>query len=226
MSLKLVIFDVDGTLVDSQAHIIAAMASAFEAEGLTPPAREDTLAIVGLSLPVAMARLAADRDAAVQARLVDGYKAGFARLRMDRGAELSPLYPGTLEALAALAEQDEVLLGIATGKSRRGMEHLLDLHGLRRVFHSVQVADDHPSKPHPSMVNACLSETGVDSKHAVILGDTVFDMEMGRAAGIHCIGVDWGYHPAAALTGAGARQVLGGFHELAPALQRIWTETT
>lgn len=220
--LRLVIFDVDGTLVDSQAHIVAAMGAAFAGEGLEAPPREHVLAIVGLSLPVAMARLAASQDAGVQARLVEGYKEAFARLRMADGAALSPLYPGAREALGWLARQDEVLLGIATGKSRRGMNHLFDLHGVRPLFQTVQVADDHPSKPHPAMVAACLSETGVDSEHAVILGDTVFDMEMGRAAGIDCLGVEWGYHPAADLADAGARAVLRDFGELPGALHRLW----
>ncbi|WP_420395975.1 HAD-IA family hydrolase [Nioella sp.] len=222
MTLKLVIFDVDGTLIDSQAHIVGAMTAAFEGVGLTPPMREETLSIVGLSLPVAIDRLMPEADAALQSALVEGYKGGFMRMRVEGGAALSPFYPGAREALDRLAARDDLLLGIATGKSRRGMDHLMEIHGLRRLFQTVQVADDHPSKPNPSMIQACLSETGVDTTHAVILGDTVFDMEMGRNAGIPAIGVEWGYHPAENLVTAGAMKVLTHFDQLDNALNEIW----
>ncbi|WP_127562013.1 HAD-IA family hydrolase [Nioella ostreopsis] len=222
MTLKLVIFDVDGTLIDSQAHIVGAMNAAFDGLGLTPPSREQTLSIVGLSLQVAMDRLMPEADAATQSALVEGYKQGFMRMRTEDDEALSPFYPGAREALDRLAAQDDLLLGIATGKSRRGMDHLMEMHGLRRLFQTVQVADDHPSKPNPSMVAACLSETGVDTTHAVILGDTVFDMEMGRNAGIPAIGVNWGYHPAENLVTAGAMKVLTHFDQLDNALNEIW----
>lgn len=220
--LRLVIFDVDGTLIDSQAHIVGAMNAAFEGLGLTPPARERTLSIVGLSLPVAIDRLMPGADAATQAALVEGYKQGFMQMRTEGGEALSPFYPGAREALDRLFARDDLLLGIATGKSRRGMDHLMETHGLRPLFQTVQVADDHPSKPNPSMIAACLSETGVDTTHAVILGDTVFDMEMGRNAGISAIGVDWGYHPAENLVTAGAMTVLTQFDQLDAALNEIW----
>jgi phosphoglycolate phosphatase len=222
MTLKLVIFDVDGTLIDSQAHIVGAMRAAFEGQGVTPPTREETLSIVGLSLPVAIDRLMPGADLALQSALVEGYKDGFMRMRVEGGEALSPFYPGAREMLGSLAARDELLLGIATGKSRRGMDHLMEMHGLRRLFQTVQVADDHPSKPNPSMIQACLSETGVDTTHAVILGDTVFDMEMGRNAGIPAIGVNWGYHPAENLVTAGAMKVLTHFDQLDNALNEIW----
>jgi phosphoglycolate phosphatase len=218
--LRLVIFDVDGTLVDSQAHIVAAMTEAFTANGLTPPDRAQTLPIVGLSLPVAMARLAPDHADRIDP-LVASYKTAFARLRGSDGAALSPLFPGARDALDRLAAEDHTLLAIATGKSRRGLAHILDLHGLRGRFQSLQVADDHPSKPHPSMIAACLSETGVAAARAVILGDTTFDVEMARAAGIAALGVGWGCHPAAALTAAGAAGVLHSFDALPAALERV-----
>jgi len=219
--LRLVIFDVDGTLIDSQQHILAAMAAAFAANALPPPSRAATLAIVGLSLPVAMARLA-PMNPEEQPGLVAAYKDAFASLRQaPDGATLSPLFPGARAALKALAAEDHTRLAIATGKSRRGMEHILDLQDLRGVFHSVQVADDHPSKPHPAMVEACLRETGVAAARAVIIGDTTYDIEMGIAAGISALGVTWGYHPPDALTRAGAAGLLPGFDALPAALDRL-----
>ncbi len=220
--LKLVIFDVDGTLIDSQAHIIASMNGAFDQVGLPRPSREATLSIVGLSLPVAMHRLAPDH-AALNEDLVAAYKASFAGLRQaGDGVALSPFFPGAAEVLEALGQQDETLLAIATGKSRRGLEHIFETHGIRRLFQSVQCADDHPSKPHPSMIEACLDETGVAPANAVILGDTTYDIEMGCAAGIHAIGVSWGYHPVDALHTAGARQVIDDFAVLPAELNRMW----
>lgn len=197
--LRLVIFDVDGTLVDSQAEIMAAMTLAFQAEGLVIPARDVVLSIVGLSLAEAFANLCPDADYAQRLRLVDAYKAAFMDLRTE-AKEMGPLYPGAKEAIRFLQRQDHTLLAVATGKSRRGLDKVLERHDLAGVFHSEQVADDHPSKPHPAMILTALNETGVAQDRAVMLGDTTFDMDMARAAGIKKIGVSWGYHPAALLT--------------------------
>ena len=219
--LRLVIFDVDGTLIDSQAHILAAMDAAFAAHDLPPPAREVTLSIVGLSLPIAMARLAPDHPDS-QPGLVAACKDAFGQMRRSPdGATLSPLFPGARAALETLAAQDHTLLAIATGKSRRGMDHILDLHDLRGLFQSVQTADDHPSKPHPSMVASCLHDTGAQPSRAVILGDTTYDIDMGRAAGIHALGVAWGYHAADSLTASGASAILHSFDALPAMLDRV-----
>lgn len=215
--MRLVVFDVDGTLVDSQAHILAAMASAFAEIGQPVPDRTACLHVVGLSLPLAMARLAPALGDADHAQLVAGYKAAFTALR---AAELSPLYPGALQVLDRLAARDDLALGIATGKSRKGVDHILAAHGLDGVFQTVQVADDHPSKPDPSMLVACLRDTGVAAQDAVMVGDTTFDMQMAGHAGLHALGVAWGYHPALRL---GSR-VIADFTELEGALSMIWDE--
>ncbi|WP_068296218.1 HAD-IA family hydrolase [Pararhodobacter sp. CCB-MM2] len=219
-SLRLVIFDVDGTLVDSQADIIASMRAAFAGQGLEAPTDEATRGIVGLSLPVAMAVLAPEQTTAVQDALVAGYKTSYQALRLAHGAEGSPLFPGARASLDRLTDDPFLQLAIATGKSRRGLDGLIDAHGLQGIFSSQQVADDHPSKPHPSMVEACLRETGVDKAQAVIVGDTEYDMEMGKAAGIHTIGVTWGYHPRERL--AKADVLIDGYDQLDAALAKIW----
>lgn len=193
--LRLVIFDVDGTLVDSQAEIMAAMAAAFQSEGLTLPERAAVLSIVGLSLAEAMRRLLPDADSGQHLRMVDAYKDAFVGLRTEH-KEMGPLYPGAREAIDRLLARDDTLLAVATGKSRRGLDKVLERHGLTGVFHSEQVADHHPSKPNPSMILTALNETGVMPHRAVMVGDTTFDMDMARAAGIRKIGVPWGYHPA------------------------------
>lgn len=196
--LRLAIFDVDGTLVDSQAEIMAAMTLAFASEGLELPARPAILSIVGLSLAEAFARLVPQTEAVQQNRLVSAYKDAFADLRTE-DKELGPLFPGAREVLEKLRAEDHTLLAVATGKSRRGLDKVLERHGLTGYFHSEQVADHHPSKPHPSMVNTALAETGVTPQAAVMIGDTTYDMDMARGAGVGTIGVSWGYHPAETL---------------------------
>jgi len=218
MTQRLVVFDVDGTLVDSQAHILGAMALAYDAQGLPMPPREAILNIVGLSLPQAFARLMPEGDAAQIEALVAGYKSGFGTLRT---VDTSPLYPGAKAALDTLVAENGVVLGVATGKSRRGLDHVLAAHALAGHFDTTQVADDHPSKPHPSMLHACLAETG--ARGGVMIGDTSYDIEMGRAAGFRTLGVAWGYHPVEALQRAGADLVIDSYAALAGALDDLWS---
>jgi phosphoglycolate phosphatase len=215
MSARLVVFDVDGTLVDSQAHILAAMSHAYHGLGLPPPPKAAVLGIVGLSLPQAMAQLSPELPSPDLAQLVAGYKDAFSSLRAEN---LSPLYPGAAEMLDELAARRDLVLGIATGKSRRGLDHILRAHGWQGRFATMQVADDHPSKPHPSMLHACLRDTGLGPESAVMVGDTRYDMDMAQAAQMAGIGVSWGYHPAHQL---GAR-VIADFNALPTALDEIW----
>lgn len=220
--LRLALFDVDGTLVDSQAHIKAAMATAFEAIGRIPPDPELVLSIVGLSLPDAVARLAPDLDDGARDAVVARYKDAYGDLATGPGAHLSPLFPGAEACLDRLGQEPHVLLGVATGKSRRGLRHVLEMHALEGRFVTRQVADDHPSKPHPSMIEAALRETGVAARDAVMIGDTVFDMEMAAAAGVRALAVAWGYHGADALLAAGAADLATSFEEVPERLQAIW----
>jgi phosphoglycolate phosphatase len=214
--VKLIVFDVDGTLVDSQDLIVAAQRAAFLAHGLEPPTRERSLSIVGLSLVQAMRVLVPDGPAE---SLAEGYKTAFQRLRADP-AYREPLFPGAAELLAELSGRDEVVLGIATGKSRRGVAHLLARHGWERVFATIQTADDHPSKPHPAMLEQALAETGAAPRDSVMIGDSTFDMAMARAAGIGAVGVSWGYHRPEALRETGAEAIVGSYRELRDHLRR------
>ncbi|MFK7875089.1 MAG: HAD-IA family hydrolase [Paracoccaceae bacterium] len=217
--LRLVIFDVDGTLVDSQDEIWAAMRDAFAAVGLPMPARAAVLGIVGLSLAQAFAQLASDQTGAVQAALVDAYKSSFAaRRRATAKGQGSPLYPGARAALDQLQAQDHTLLALATGKSRRGLVGLIEAHDLHGLFASQHCADDHPSKPNPSMVLACLRDTGVAAQRAIMVGDTCFDMDMARAASVATIGVTWGYHSADSLN---ADHILTDFADLPGVIDMI-----
>lgn len=220
-ALRLVVFDVDGTLVDSQADIVAAMDHAFARAGHPPPGRDAVLGIVGLSLDVAMARLAPGLAPKAHGAMVGWYKDAYLGLRATAGAAVSsPLYPHAGEVLATLHARPETLLGVATGKSRRGLDKVLQAHRLGHYFVTRQVSDHHPSKPHPAMLEAALSETGVGAGAAVMVGDTTFDMEMAAAAGLPFVGVAWGYHEPARLTGAAA--IIEDFRELPDILDRMW----
>ncbi len=219
--LRLVIFDIDGTLVDSQRAIVAAMSATFQAVGLPGPQRSEILSIVGLSLDHAIARLAPDQAAATQARLVDGYKDAYHAHRMANGAaEDSPLYPGARALIAQLAQRPDLVLGIATGKSQRGLTALLDAHDLGRLFVTRQTADFHPSKPNPSMLNTAMAEAGVGPAETVMIGDTSYDMDMARAAKVAGIGVSWGYHGVSQLHAAD--QIIDAFDDLPNALDNVW----
>lgn len=212
MMPKLAIFDCDGTLVDSQADICAAMESAFGVAGLAPPARQDTRRIVGLSLVEAMRRLHPDGEQAVHAELAQHYRDAF-RARRTAGQVAEPLYEGMAALIEDLAS-DGWMLGVATGKSDRGLAHCLATHGLSGHFITLQTADRHPSKPDPSMVEACLDATGADRERTAMIGDTAFDMAMARAARVRAFGVDWGYHEPADLIDAGAEAVATSMDEL------------
>ncbi len=218
--LRLVLFDVDGTLVDSQGSIVSAMTASFQAASLPVPDRPAILSIVGLSLPHAIARLAPEQCDTVQHDLVEGYKAAYHAQRLEQGAASSPLYPGAFEILQALHAIPEVLLGVATGKSQRGLDALLEAHALEQFFVTRQVADHHPSKPHPSMIDTARSDTGVAASDTVMVGDTSFDMEMAKAAGVAGIGVSWGYHHRTALKDA--QCVVETFDQLPGVLTKIW----
>ncbi|MFD1702091.1 HAD-IA family hydrolase [Methylopila henanensis] len=221
----LVVFDVDGTLVDSQHAIVAAMTEAYVGNGLAAPSREAILGIVGLSVPEAVAVLSASGLDHPVAAIGDAYKAAFNRAR-TAAPKADPLYPGAREALAALAARGDVLLGLATGNSRRGVERFIDTFGFHGVFATTQSADDAPSKPHPGMLLLACAEAGVTPEETVMIGDTTFDMQMARAAGARAIGVAWGYHPPERLAAAGAHTVLSRFDDLIPALSLPQAEAT
>ena len=221
--MRLAIFDVDGTLVDSQAMIAASLTAAFTAEGLAVPERSRMMSIVGLSLVDAMAALAPTEEAARHERLAAAYKEAFWQHRAQ-GEHTETLFPGAEELLAKLRARGDVALGIATGKSRRGVAHLIEKHGWEGWFSTVQTSDDHPSKPHPSMIVAALAETGLPPAATIMIGDTSFDIAMARAADVGAAGVAWGNHSATELTQAGAHTISNDFKELERHLDSLWQE--
>lgn len=218
--MKLFIFDCDGTLVDSQHMIVAAMEGAFAARGLPRPERSAVLDVVGLSLDLAVAKLLPGEPREMIERTADDYKSAFQELRRNERHQ-EPLYEGVRDALDMLKARDDVLLGVATGKSRRGLDIVLDREGLRSHFHTLQTSDTHPSKPHPSMIHTAMAEAGAHADHTLMIGDTTYDIEMARAAGVAALGVAWGYHAVDDLKRAGATTVLKDSRELGPALIQL-----
>jgi phosphoglycolate phosphatase len=202
---RLAIFDCDGTLVDSGATIYAALGEAFALNGLQLPPPEVSRRVIGLSLIEAMAALLPDFPVEDHRKLAEDYKRAFQQLR-TAGQVREPLFDGVLELLDAL-EEDGWLLAVATGKSDRGLAHCLGQHGIHARFVSLQTADRHPSKPHPSMVQQAIADAGAAPETSIVVGDTSFDMAMGAAAGAVPIGAAWGYHEPQELIDAGALAV-------------------
>lgn len=216
--MKLAVFDCDGTMIDGQASICGAMDAAFAAVGLPAPDRHAVRRMVGLSLPQALQRLAPEVDAAGRGRAVEAYKEAF-RAARTAGTLEQPLFAGIRPLLDAL-RADGWQLAVATGMSRRGLDHCLAGHGLTAHFASLQTADTHPSKPNPAMLEAALAEIGASADEAVMIGDTAYDMQMAVGAGVRAIGVDWGYHEGHELTAAGAAYVAADPGDLGRYLRR------
>jgi len=218
--VKLVMFDMDGTLIDTQALIVEHMATTFAEAGLDVPAPSAVRRIIGLSLPKAMLQLLGRDDHDLAERLSERYRAHYrGSLVAAEGRE--GLFPGAREALDMLSARSEVVMGIATGKGLHGVHRLTQLHNIAHHFVTLQTPDNNPSKPHPGMMLQAMAETGADKHRTVIIGDTTFDMEMGKAAGTRTIGVTWGYHDAVELRGAGADMLIEGYEDLPAAIDSI-----
>lgn len=204
-AVRLAVFDCDGTLVDGQHEICAAMDEAFLALGLRPPAHGAVRRAVGLSLPQTMRHLASEEGIEIQAALVEAYKTAYRTARAE-GRVSEPIFAGIRPLLDQLRAEGWDL-GVATGKSMRGLLHCLQINALSDHFVTLQTADNHPSKPHPAMLQAALDEAMALPADAVMIGDTTYDIAMARAAGVRAVGVAWGYHPASELIAAGAEAV-------------------
>ncbi len=214
----LIVFDCDGTLVDSQHVITEAMRYAFQSAGLGEPARGRMLRTVGLSMPEVMADLAPDHCQSTRDELIRAYRDRCMALRCNNARE--PMFIGAAPLLLSLGKQDGVVLGIATGKSRRAMMRFIEQNTLEGVFSTIQTADDAPSKPHPAMLYQAMEETGIAPEATIMIGDTSYDMLMAASAKVAGVGVTWGNHTKAELQRAGARLTVDSFPELALAIER------
>jgi phosphoglycolate phosphatase len=215
--MKLAVFDVDGTLVDSRAILKAASDAAFTALGLTPPPYDQLRQIVGLSLREGLAQLAPREEVVDQ--LVAYYKSSFGDLHRRPGF-VEPLYPGAAELLARL-KGEGWRIAMATGKSRRGVDTIVAMHGWADLFDSTHCADDGPGKPHPAMLQGAIAALGAEPGCTVMIGDTAHDIRMARAAGVRAVGVTWGFHTRPEIEASGADVVVDTFEELGTELDRF-----
>lgn len=218
--LKLAVFDVDGTLIDSRKIIHRAMDRAFTRAGLGEMSYDRVRTIVGLELSEAIARLAPqDIGHERLSLLCNYYKEAFVEQRADPGFE-EPLYAGARETLERLSDEGW-LLGVATGKARRGLDIVFSHHGLHRYFQTLQTVDHGVGKPNPRMVLDAMAETGARAQETVVIGDTSFDMAMARSAGTRALGVSWGFHTADEIGAGGAHEIHHSYDTLNDSLSRF-----
>jgi phosphoglycolate phosphatase len=189
----LVVFDWDGTLMDSTLVIAESLQNACRDVGLAVPSREDALFVIGLNLADTFARVAPSLDAEGQRRLADRYRHHFLA-----GESQMPLYEGVRDMLADLRLRG-MRLAVATGKARRGLDRALQLTGLHEHFEATRCADEGFAKPHPDMLLTLLDMTGVEPARAVMVGDTTHDLELAANAGVDAVAVSYGAHDAALL---------------------------
>jgi phosphoglycolate phosphatase len=218
--LRLAVFDVDGTLVDSQHSIVSAMTEAWGSLNLGLPRPDQVRRIIGLSLIEACSVLLPWGPPSLHRAVADAYKEAFRAMRLLPD-NLEPLFPGVRQALDTL-EAEGWLLGLATGKSRRGVDSFLDNHCLKGRFVTIQTADDNPSKPDPSMLHRAAGDCGLDPCDIVMIGDTAYDMAMAAAARTGAVGVSWGYHSLEELHKAGAQVILDTFDNLSQVLDSLY----
>lgn len=218
--MKLVLFDCDGTLIDSAAVIHASMEKTFVEAGYAVPDISQTKSVIGLTLDIALARML-ERDIDEQIRhMVGRYKHHSLTMRAVQDCH-EPFYEGVWEVLHELRRIDDVLLGVVTGKSRRGLDNLIAKHELEAAITASRTADECPSKPHPAMVLECCAETGMHPGQTIVIGDAVYDMQMAVNAGAMAVGVNWGYSNEKALAAAGADHVVGDPSELLPIIDAL-----
>ena len=193
--LALILFDVDGTLVDSQSEILAAMHDAFAAIAQPVPNRDAILSTVGLSLEQAMMHLLPFRYVMHTPFPQPSVHINTVTANPERRGRCPCFILALADLLRKCRSHENWLLGLATGKSRRGVDALVAYYDWGGVFQTIQTADTHPSKPNPAMLQAALAETGVPARRCLFIGDTTHDMQMAVAAGVGFVGVSWGYHP-------------------------------
>lgn len=218
LSRTLIIFDCDGTLVDSQHLIAEAMRLAFVDADLISPDRTSIIRTVGLSLPEAIAYLAPEQHSEMREELVRSYRQWYLTLRHQPQMQ-EPMFQGAASLLFDLAARDGVTVGVATGKSLRGVMRMIDNNNLNGIFSTIQTADNAPSKPNPAMLLQAMEETGASPETTIMIGDTSYDMIMAACANVDCIGVAWGYHTMAELKKAGAQMIVRSFGALRQALE-------
>lgn len=217
----LVLFDMDGTLIDGAAFISEIMVQAFLAAGQDAPTPQQVRRTIGMSLPEMIDALAPTLDSDVRAKILNGYRLRY--FDEFEAEDMLPEYAGASDVLAELSGRGYAM-GIATGRARRSTRHILSTMGWTRHFHTIQCADNNPSKPAPGMVLHAMAETGCRAGDTLMIGDSCYDMQMAQAAGVRAVGVDWGYAPVDVLLAQGATAIARTFDELVEIVTRLVAE--
>jgi phosphoglycolate phosphatase len=217
-ALRLVIFDLDGTLIDSVALIVETVTNAFRAVDEPVPEERAIRAISGITAREAMAFLAPNATPERVNTILESYRTHY---RGQAGVAREPLFKGALEALDRLQAKRDTILAVATGKGYNGAVTLLERHGIIGRFHSIQTPDHNRGKPDPQMIETAMSKAGATHGQTVMIGDTVHDMRMAKAAGVGAIGVTWGYHEQVELLSEGADIVIDSFDKLDRAIDQL-----
>jgi phosphoglycolate phosphatase len=216
--MRLIIFDMDGTLIDSVGLIVETVTAAFNAINEPVPTETAIRAISGITAREAMGILAPSASPARVAEILDSYRAHY---RERAGVAREPMFQGALDALDRLQRRKDTILAVATGKGYHGAVTLLQRHNVLERFHSVETPDHNRGKPDPQMIETAMEKTGASRAETAMIGDTVHDMRMAKAAGVKAIGVAWGYHTVFDLNEAGADAIIESFGELDTAIDEV-----
>lgn len=204
----LIVFDWDGTVMDSTAVIATSIQSACRDLGLNVPTDEAARHVIGMGLAQALRHAAPDAPEHLHEPLADRYRHYF--LAQDQSI---PLFAGAAETIAELKEAG-YLLAVATGKSRKGLDRVMDSSGLRDYFHASRTADETFSKPHPAMLQEIMGELGIGAERVLMVGDTTHDLQMAINAGVDAVGMTYGAHPKDQLRELQPLALMDDFHEL------------
>lgn len=216
--MRLVVFDLDGTLINSEALIIETVRESFEAVGQAIPTDAAIRSISGITARDAMGILA---PGAAEDRIdviLNSYRSTYMQ---KAGLAREPMFEGALAALDRLQAQPETILAVATGKGHAGAITLLERHDIIGRFHSIQTPAHNRGKPDPQMIETAMERAGIGREATVMIGDTSHDMKMARNAGVKALGVSWGYHTVPELESAGAHIVIHRMDELVDAVDRL-----
>ena len=216
--MRLIIFVLDGTLIDSVGLIVETVTAAFSAIDEPVPTETAIRAISGITAREAMGVLAPAATPSRVEEILDSYRAHY---RQRAGTAREPMFQGALDALNRLQRQQDTVLAVATGKGYQGAVTLLERHAILERFHSVQTPDHNRGKPDPQMIETAMEKAGATRRETVMIGDTVHDMKMAKAAGVKAIGVAWGYHTVLDLNEAGADVIVESFAELDAAIDEV-----
>lgn len=216
--MRLVVFDLDGTLINSEALIIETVREAFGAVGQAIPTDHAIRSISGITAREAMGILAPGVEEDRIDVILNSYRTHY---QQRAGLAREPLFEGALAALDRLQAQPETILAVATGKGHAGAITLLERHDIIGRFNSIQTPAHNRGKPDPQMIETAMERAGIGREATVMIGDTSHDMKMARAAGVKALGVSWGYHETAELKAAGAHIVIDRMDELVDAIDKL-----